>query len=132
MYSCLNVCCDDYENNRSKSKYKKEQMKELFDPIAIGQRLREVRGDASQTEFADQLGVTYKTISNYEIGKRVPDVEFIHKLMEYRDIDPAWLISGRRSVESVNDLNLELLKDLRITLDQALNRVITNLEKGDG
>jgi hypothetical protein len=37
------VCCDDYENNRSKSKYKKEQMKELFDPIAIGQRLREVR-----------------------------------------------------------------------------------------
>ena len=107
-------------------------MKELFDPIAIGQRLREVRGDASQTEFADQLGVTYKTISNNEIGKRVPDVEFIHKLIEERDIDPAWLISGRRSVESVNDLNLELLKDLRITLDQALNRVITNLEKWDG
>ena len=58
-------------------------MKELFDPIAIGQRLREVRGDASQTEFADQLGVTYKTISNYEIGKRVPDVEFMWLNVEF-------------------------------------------------
>lgn len=86
----------------------------------------------SQTEFADQLGFTYKTISNYEIGKRVPDVEFMHKLMVHRNVDPAWLISGLRGVESSNNLSLGLLKELRITLDQSLDRVIANLEKGKG
>jgi transcriptional regulator with XRE-family HTH domain len=115
--------------NDSKVNTKVIRMTGIFDPVAIGQRLREVRGGESQTEFADRLGVNYRTLANYESGKRVPDVEFMHKLMEHRNVDPAWLISGRRGVESSNNLSLGLLKELRITLDQSLDRVIANLEK---
>lgn len=105
-------------------------MKEYFDPVAIGQRLKEVRGRKSQAEFAEQLGVTHKSISNYEIGKRVPDVEFICKLMKDFGVDSTWLITGQYAVTSKS--NLSTLKELRAVIDEKLDEVITNLEKGKG
>lgn len=43
--------------------------------------LRESLG-RTQQEFADELGVTRATISNYEIGRREPDGAFFKKLKE--------------------------------------------------
>ncbi len=45
---------------------------EHFDAIASGQKLKELRGNRSQTEVARALGLTAMAISAYENGKRVP------------------------------------------------------------
>lgn len=39
----------------------------------IGVRLRELRGERSQKEVADALGVTPVAISQYERGERIPN-----------------------------------------------------------
>ncbi|MDD5392860.1 MAG: helix-turn-helix transcriptional regulator [Thiothrix sp.] len=90
-------------------------MVKLFDPVAIGQRLREVReGKLSQAEFAEQLGVTPKTVSYYEAGKRTPDAEFMFKLIELFGVDPTWLISGqRKSLEELSSEECHLLESYR-------------------
>ena len=50
---------------------------------AIGARLRELRGDRSQQEIANAIGVEVMTISNYERGERVPNDENKIKLASY-------------------------------------------------
>lgn len=39
---------------------------------ACGKKLRELRGDMSQTEVAYKIGVSQNAISSYETGARVP------------------------------------------------------------
>jgi DNA-binding transcriptional regulator YiaG len=36
--------------------------------FSIGQRVRELRGDASQANFAERLGVDRKTVGRWEAG----------------------------------------------------------------
>lgn len=48
---------------------------EKLDAVAIGQRLIKLRGDRTQQEVADELGVGVSTIGMYERGERVPKDE---------------------------------------------------------
>lgn len=47
-------------------------------------RLKAIRNDLglTQQEFADELGVTRASISNYELGRREPDGAFFAKLKQ--------------------------------------------------
>lgn len=51
----------------------------------FSERLRKVRTDSglTQQEFADEIGIAVATLSNYETGKRVPDIVFLQKIHEY-------------------------------------------------
>lgn len=51
----------------------------------FAKRLREIRETTgmTQTQFANELGVSRGAISYYENGDRTPDIEFIDKLYEY-------------------------------------------------
>ena len=89
-------------------------MKNLFGAI-----LQELRKDhkITQKDLADILGVTSKTISNYETGSQFPDLLIIIKLAEYFDVNMDYL-GGRTRISSkwetiekgleVNNLNLNL------------------------
>ncbi|MBJ6610599.1 MAG: helix-turn-helix transcriptional regulator [Candidatus Thiothrix moscowensis] len=113
-------------------------MKVELDPVAIGQRLREVRGDMSQIEFARRMGVTQTTITNYETGKRTPDVGFVVGLMNLFGTNPAWFISGQReSVERVSSDELGLLESYRKSgqqkgVIQTVAIAVANLEERKG
>ena len=48
---------------------------EKLDAVAIGQKLIKLRGDRTQQEVADELGVGVSTIGMYERGERVPKDE---------------------------------------------------------
>lgn len=54
-----------------------------MDAKLIGARLRDLRGDRSQQEIANAIGVEVMTISNYERGERVPNDENKIKLASY-------------------------------------------------
>jgi transcriptional regulator with XRE-family HTH domain len=103
----------------------------------IGLRLREVRGSMSQAEFAEQLGVAPPSISNYETGKRIPDAEFISKLIERFSIDPTWILLGKiQGSSELRDDEAEVLSAYRNSQYKHVIRAmidgVTNLEKGKG
>lgn len=57
----------------------------LDNGVAIGERLRELRGERSQREVADAIGVSTMAISSYECGKRIPADSIKIKIAEYFD-----------------------------------------------
>lgn len=63
-------------------------------------QLREQNG-ASQQDVADAIKVARATYSNWELGKREPNLSEINSLAEYYQISPAELISG--DVMAVNE-----------------------------
>ena len=62
--------------------------------LGLGGRIRAVRGDLSQPEFADRLGTSAQTIGRYERDERSPDAAFVRALMDRFGIDPRWLVTG--------------------------------------
>lgn len=62
-------------------------------PQTLAGRMRQLRGDASQVEFAKQLGIGRTTLIRYESGERVPDAEVLTFWAE-RGIDIDYLLTG--------------------------------------
>ena len=61
----------------------------------LGDRIRAVRGKASQEAFAKKVGVHKNTLNRYEKGERVPDAQFLAGMCRrFPDINPAWLLMG--------------------------------------
>lgn len=67
----------------------------------IGIRIRDLRGDRSQQDFADELGVSLSTLRRYESGERMPDAEFLLALLEKEAADPTWVLTGNTVGEAV-------------------------------
>jgi transcriptional regulator with XRE-family HTH domain len=61
----------------------------------IGERIRELRGDVSQDEFAPQLGITQGQLSKIERGQAEPSVAVLVKLHERFNKTLDWLVLGR-------------------------------------
>lgn len=71
--------------------YLKDQ--ELFGE-GIGKRIREVRGEITQGEFASILGVSKSSISSYEKAKQIPSAWVAMLICENFHIEPRWLFRG--------------------------------------
>ncbi len=77
--------------SREKSKY----------GLLLGQRLRMSRKSIRwiQKQIALELGITAKTVINYELGDRTPDGGILQKWVEITGCDPGWLLTGQGSME---------------------------------
>jgi transcriptional regulator with XRE-family HTH domain/SOS-response transcriptional repressor LexA len=64
--------------------------------LDVGERLRSIREWMSMTQdvFATKLGVSKRTIINYEQGIRLPEPEALRKLLDDFAVNPEWLLSG--------------------------------------
>lgn len=62
--------------------------------VEIGARLRTVRGDLSQREFAERLSTSSGRISEVEGGKTIPGGEFLLRLHQGFGTDIVWLLTG--------------------------------------
>lgn len=61
----------------------------------IGERLKQVRGNHSQQDFAKTLGVHQNTYANYETGRgSVIKTDVLLCLAEKYNVDLHWLITG--------------------------------------
>ncbi len=54
-----------------------------MDNMKIAENLRKLRGDKSQREVAEAVGVTAMAISLYESGERIPKDEIKVRLAKY-------------------------------------------------
>jgi transcriptional regulator with XRE-family HTH domain len=63
----------------------------------LGERIRKLRRerDWTQKDLAERVGVDYKNISNYEVGRLVPSRKTLAKFATVFGIDPSELQSDR-------------------------------------
>ena len=54
-----------------------------MDRIAVGQRLRNLRGDRTLDEVAKALGITSMAVSLWERGERIPNDDIKIKISAY-------------------------------------------------
>lgn len=60
----------------------------------LGDRIKALRGDLSQAEFADMSGVSQRTIGHYEKNERQPDAETIKNICSKFKVSADWLLFG--------------------------------------
>ena len=61
---------------------------------AIGRRIRELRGQSTQEEFAKELGISQAQLSKYELGQSAPPRGVLTKLRETRGKSVDWILKG--------------------------------------
>ena len=83
-----------------------------MDQIKIGAFLKELRKEKNltQEQFAEQLGVSSRTVSRWETGTNMPDISLITEIADFYDVDVRELIEGER-----RNMNEEI-KDVAIKM----------------
>ena len=68
----------------------------------LSERLRELRGSQSQTEFANALGMKYQQYARYEKGENSPSADILLRICQAHEVSADWLIGNdKRAPASV-------------------------------
>jgi len=67
------------------------------DLVAIGSRVRKLRGDIFQEEMAEYLGISQGQLSKIERGKRAPTIEILLFLSDRFRKSIDWILRGEGS-----------------------------------
>ena len=65
------------------------------DVKAIGERIREIRGEVLQEKLAAYLGISQGQLSKIERGKMAPTVEILVRLSEKFGKSIDWIVRGK-------------------------------------
>ncbi|MFK5947792.1 MAG: helix-turn-helix transcriptional regulator [Methylococcales bacterium] len=84
--------------------------------IEIGKRIKTIRGDKNQEEFAALLGVKRGAISNYEKGRRLPNNEVLEAIGNIGNTTVSWILNGGEiSTDKYGDKYYEGLEQIVLT-----------------
>jgi DNA-binding XRE family transcriptional regulator len=82
-------------SNRNITKVKRAKITGTgFDPKGLGMRIRKVRAEQRQQEFADLIGVSQGQLSKMERGIVTPSAETLLQLSEISGRSVDWLLKG--------------------------------------
>ena len=75
-----------------------------MDQQKIGQFLRECRKEKgiTQEELAEMLGVTNRSVSRWENGSNLPDLDILIEMADYYDVELRELLDGERKSEKMD------------------------------
>ena len=73
------------------------------------ERLTLLRGDMTQTQFADMLGLSRPTVSLYESGKRIPDAVTLKIIAEKCNVSADYLLGLRE--DPTTDRDVQFIAD---------------------
>lgn len=75
-----------------------------MDQIRIGQFLQELRKEKglTQEQLAGQLGVARRTVSRWETGSNMPDLDLLIELADLYSVDLRELLDGERKKETMD------------------------------
>lgn len=62
--------------------------------LELGKRIAESRGERTQQEFAEELGISKSSLLRYEKGNGVPDIELFVKICTSAKVALNWLAKG--------------------------------------
>lgn len=75
----------------------------MFDTMKVAKEIREARiaKNMTQMNLADEMGVSYQAVSNWERGGSMPDIGKLEELCQILDLSLEQLLGVRRQVENV-------------------------------
>ena len=75
-----------------------------MDQKKIGGFLKELRKEKgiTQEQFAEILGVSGRTVSRWETGSNMPDLDVLIQIADYYDVEIREMLNGERKSESMN------------------------------
>lgn len=75
-----------------------------MDQVVIGEFLRELRKekDLTQEQLADKLNVSRRTVSRWETGSNMPDLDILVELADFYDVDLRDIFNGKRREEKMD------------------------------
>ena len=76
-----------------------------MDLVKIGsflQKLRKEKG-ITQEQLAEQLGVARRTVSRWEAGSNMPDLDVLVELSDFYAVDLREILNGERKSEHMNE-----------------------------
>ena len=71
--------------------------------MGLGKRLRQVRGNKSQSEFGKIIGISQSSVGVYESESRLPDSKVLTSICNAFEISPAWLLMGIEPMHAGGD-----------------------------
>ena len=76
-----------------------------MDMIKIGKFLQELRKEngLTQEQLAEQMGVARRTVSRWETGSNMPDLDVLIDLSDLYKVDLREILSGERKNEQMNE-----------------------------
>ena len=80
-----------------------------MDQRKIGALLRDLRKEkgVTQEELAEKMMVSNRTVSRWETGSNLPDIEILIELSDYYDVDLREILDGERKGENNMDKDLK-------------------------
>ena len=73
--------------------------------MTIGDRISQLRGKESRKSLCEKLGVSIRTLINYENNARMPGADFVAKLCVIYNVTTDWLIFGK-TIETLDVVDL--------------------------
>ena len=64
-------------------------------PKTLGERIRSLRADLTQVEFAECLGIKQAMVSRYEADKETPSRRTIVRIAQFYGVSIEWLLTGK-------------------------------------
>lgn len=103
----------------------------------LGKKLKMLRKQRgyNQQFLADKFSVTRGTISNWEIGRRVPDIKMLNSLALFYDVSMDFLVPTNNPVDEFKELlakaqdiftNTSISEEEKIELHNQLMRIYLN------
>lgn len=75
-----------------------------MDQVKIGSFIKELRKDKglTQEQLAEQFQVSRRTISRWETGSNLPDLDLLIEMADYYDVDLREILDGERKSEKMD------------------------------
>ena len=75
-----------------------------MDLVKIGAFLKELRKEKNitQEELADKMGVSRRTVSRWETGSNMPDMDILIDISDFYDVDLREILDGERKEERMD------------------------------
>ena len=76
-----------------------------MDQIKIGEFLKELRKEKglTQEQLAEKFNVSRRSVSRWETGNNLPDLDILIEMADYYEIDLRELLDGERKSEKMNE-----------------------------
>ena len=95
-----------------------------MDQKKIGGFLKELRKEkgVTQEQLAEQFSVSNRTISRWENGNNMPDLDILIEISDYYEVDLREILNGERKSENMD-------KEMKETVLQAVDYTNTEAER---
>ncbi|MEE1008827.1 MAG: helix-turn-helix transcriptional regulator [Agathobacter sp.] len=98
--------------------------------IKIGGFLKELRKEKglTQEQLAEQFNVSRRSVSRWETGSNLPDVDILIEMADYYEVDLRELIDGERKSEKMNEEAKEVASRMSDYAESEKTTILKNIK----